>query len=136
MSITNVQVITAALTELRLVPEGESATGQQGLDGLRALNQMMAAWANLDMDLQFPPQDTLSDVCPIPIWAEEGVISNLAVKLAPLMQAPISPELAVKASTTHNDLAVILMRQNMREADTDHMPRGTGYRGNILTDGN
>lgn len=131
MSITNVQVITAALAELGLVPEGEAATGQQGLDGLRALNQMLAAWEVLDMDLQFPQQDTLSDVCPIPVWAEEGVISNLAVKLAPIMRAPISQSLAIKASTTHNDIATILMSQNARTADMTHMPR-TYYRSDIL----
>lgn len=136
MSITNVQVITKALEELGLVPEGESATAAQGSDMLDLLNQMMAAWSAQDCDLHFPPQDTLSAVCPIPEWAEAAVISNLAVFGSPQMRAPVSATLAVKASNGMDLVAKTLINLNLQGADMSHLHPGALGRWNILTDGN
>lgn len=136
MALTNVQVISKALGELRLVAEGESATAAQGADALAILNQMMAEWSVSDMDLNFPPQDTLSATCPIPTWAESAVISNLAVKCAPQFAAPLTDGLIIKADQGKTLVGRTLINLKLRPADMQHLAQGEHGRWDIQTDGN
>lgn len=134
MSITNQAVINQALNELGLLDVGSTANSTDSGAALLVLNQMLAEWSLVkDIDLHFPPQDTLADVCPIPTWAEKGVISNLAVECASTFGAPISNELAGKAIGGRNAIAVTLINLKLKKADMSHIATGTG-RYNINTD--
>ena len=131
--MTNIQIITKALQEIGLVAEGEEPTGEQGFDALDALNQMMAEWAVSDRDLNFPPQDTLSATCPIPAWAEDGVISNLAVNCCSIFRVPATGVLVDRANTGLNTITRTLINLNLEGADMSHLPRGTLSYWNIET---
>ena len=132
---TNTQIIEWALQEIYVLPQGQSADGTQLQDGLDALNRMMAMWAMEDKDLNFPPQDTAGATTPIPIWAEEAVITNLAVNMASVYQVQIPPLLAIRASRGEQMVGNVLINLNLEKADMSHLPQGTGrYRYDINTD--
>jgi len=135
MSITNNEVINKALTELKIVASGEAATAQDAADMLDILNGLMAEWQELDINFNWFPQSVLSDTCPIPTWAEQGVISNLAVTGSPAMQATITTELAVKATNGISAIQTIIMNQNLEPAGRGNLPYGSGnFRYNINSD--
>ena len=136
MTITNTVIINDALKELGVVAEGETATAPQGLDALRAFNQMMAVWVESDMDFGWFPQDTLSDTAPVPTWAEDAVIANLAKTMASKFRAPVTPVLQERAVEGRNHVARTLINMNLENADMEHLPRGDGRYDtrNILND--
>ena len=134
MSLTNQQVIDRALYELGYIEYGAAADATDGADALKDLNSMMAEWRESDRDLNWFFQDTLSEVCPIPDWAERGVISNLAVSLGAVFNVAISAELAVKAQSGLNVITRTLINLNLTSADMRHLPQGRDSRRNILTD--
>jgi len=103
------------------------------LELLRALNQMLTMWAQEDKDLQWPPQDTLSDTYPLPLWTEEAVTYNLAVRGATLFDLAAPPDVAFIASESQKFIAKTLINNNLVQKDMSHMPAGGG-RWNILTD--
>jgi hypothetical protein len=128
MSRTNLQIIESALRELVLLDETQSATAAQGTTGLTYLNQMMEEWTQTDHNLNFAPQDTLSDVCPIPAWAELAVITNLAILLASPMAVPIPPIVAARADRSMRIMTRALITQKLKKADMSILPQGEGKR--------
>jgi len=130
---TNQQIIDKALGELEIVEAGDSANATDSADAMTVLNQMMAAWGVSDMDFNFFPQDTLSDTCPIPDWSEEGVISNLAIKLSVPFNAAVSQMLFDKALEGRNLIGRTFINLNLEGSDMTHL--GHNYRRyNINTD--
>lgn len=78
---TNVTVIGDALRLLGVIAEGQSVSAEQGLNSLRALNQMMAAWEEDGVSIGYFAQSATTDSIPVPDWAEKGVTSKLAQRL-------------------------------------------------------
>jgi hypothetical protein len=129
------ELINQAFFELEIVEAGSSADATDSADAMTILNQMLAAWKVSYMDLGWFAQDDLTATSPLPEWAEEGVISNLALKLASAFNAPVSAELAVKAREGRNLIARTLINLNLEGADMSHMAQGSvNSRYNIQTD--
>lgn len=132
--MTNQELIDQALKENGYLDAGVSAGATDSADALDVQNQMMAAWAVSGKDLQYFPQDTLGDTVPIPIWAEEGVVSNLSLKLCAAFDIAPTQALILKAEEGRNVIARTVMRNNIENADLTHLPWGRGNYANILTD--
>ena len=115
------------------VDSGSDATATESADMLRSLNQMMTMWAEDDKDLQFPPQDTLTDTYPLPLWTEEAVVYNLAVRGAAIFDLPVPPDVAFMANKGEAFIAKTLINNKLLPIDMSHMPAGGG-RWNIITD--
>jgi len=131
---TNQQIIDRALIEIDVIEAGESANATDSASSLADFNNMMAQWRESGRDLNWFPQDTLSETCPIPDWSETGVISGLAISLAAVFSAKVTPEVAVKAKTGVNMITRTLFNLNLKQADMTHLPQGRDYGRNILTD--
>lgn len=131
--MTNQELIDRALIELGVLGKGESADATDSADALAVLNQMMAAWRVSDKDLQFFPQDTLSDTVPIPTFAEKGVISSLAVDCAAPFNAAVTQALYDKQTEGMRVITRTLMVQKIEQADMTHLPLGEGNYGDILS---
>lgn len=131
---TNLQIIDQALQELGIVDHEGTATAKQAAIGLTHLNQMMYEWSVTDKDLHFAPQDTLSDTCPIPTWAEMAVVTNLAMHLSSPMRAPISPQLAGRAMLSTESLLRTLINLKNQGADMSHISQGSNGVWDITTD--
>jgi hypothetical protein len=127
------QAINQAMFLIGAVDSGNDATATESADMLRALNQMLAMWKQEDKDLQWPPQDTLTDTYPLPMWTEQPVIYNLATLGATLFNLPVPPDVAFIASEGQKFIAKTLINNNLTQKDMSHMPAGGG-RWNIVTD--
>ena len=134
MSVTNQQVIDRALYELGYIEYGAAADATDGADAMKDLNSMMAEWRESDRDINWFFQDTLSEVCPLPDWAERGVISNLAVSLGAVFNVAVSRELADKANRGLIAITRTLINLNQKPADMTHLPQGRDSGRSILTD--
>ena len=120
--------------ELGIVEGGDSFSATDSALVMQFLNTMMAQWKYSGRDFNWFPQDDLTATLPIPEWAEEAVISNLAVTCAIPFRAPIPADLATKASNGLHMITRTLMNLNLESADMTHLPFGTYTNGNILTD--
>ncbi len=129
------ELLNKAALEIEVIEAGNSLDATDSADAMDVMNQMFAAWAVSDMDLQVPPMDTLGDTIPLPIWAVKGVISLLAVDLAVTFNALVTNDLARKAEDGRNLIARTLINARLQGSDMTHMPTGSGvYEHNILTD--
>lgn len=134
--MTNQELIDKSLQEIGIVAEGDGASATASADALDILNGMMAAWAVQDADLQWPPQDTLGDTAPIPLWAEIAVISNLALNCLPTMGGFASDALIAKAKTGFDLVVRNCIYSKLKGVDLSYLPQGqaSSTRWNINTD--
>lgn len=135
MSLTNAEVIEAALKDAGVVAETQSATAEQGAIGLSRLNRMLVDWNVVGHDFGFFAQNDTGDTCPIPTWAERGVISKLAQAL--LIVYPSSTPVPWLFDDSQNGYGTILRQfalQNLQPLDMSHLGSPGGNRYNITTD--
>lgn len=133
MSITNTQLITDALREIKVLDETESPSAEQGDDGLRKLNQMMELWEEAGIRLEYFEQTALSATCPIPAYAETGVTCALAIRLASTYEARVSAELASVAQTAMGVITRKAVSAALPVATMDNRPRAEGMPDNFWT---
>lgn len=132
---TNTEIITDALQAAAIIADGQTASASELSDSLTALNRMMLTWTQDDMDIGYFPQDTGSDACPIPVWAEEAVQDNLTMRLCKIFRVPVSTEVAIRASEGASYIAKMCINNKLEGVDNDHMPQGySNGRWNINTD--
>lgn len=132
---TNGELIAISLRDLNVIGETATASTEQGAYCLGKLNAMLESWAQIGIDLGFYKQTSTTDTCPIPDWAELAVTGKLAQLVAPHYGANIAPELAENIRDAFQLLQRKCMVEGMQPARMDHLPMGSGRRGNsILTD--
>jgi len=124
--MTNQEIIDAALAKLGVLEKGASADATDSATALGVLNRMMHEWRERSMDFNWFTQDTLSDNAPIPVWAEEGVISNLAVRAATDFRAMVTQALFDEAVTGRRTIGNTLINQELDNTDMTHLPWGDG----------
>jgi hypothetical protein len=128
--MTNQELIDLALGKIGIVEAGDSANATDSATALGVLNRMMAEWRERSMDFNWFTQDTLGDTVPLPKWAEEGVISNLALRAASDFRVTASMELALEAAKGLRTIGNTLITQTLDNTDMSHLPMGTGRYGN------
>lgn len=135
---TNSDLICDALRELGVISEIQTPSAEQGAHGLRKFNQLMAKWIEDGLDFKsWFPQTTLSDTCPIPDYAEHGVVTNLALAIAPNYGSAtaVSELLIAQAQSGYETICRTLVTQNLPVGRMLTRPDGSaGSRSNILTD--
>ena len=134
MSITVQQLIDQSLSNLGYLEQSESANATDSADALRVLNQMMAEWEYASKDLNWFPQDTLSDTLPIPVWSERAVMTGLAIDLAGEFNVIPTQTLYTKFDEARQTLTNRLINTALEPSDMSHMPRGTGHRWDMDSD--
>ena len=128
---TNLEVIGDALKDLGVIAETQTPSAEQGLLGLRKLNDMLEAWTEDGIQLGYFAQSVTSDDCPVPAYALRAVKACLAVEVAPNYGASVSPELAVKSQDAYLALLRKTLNESAEPADMSHMPRGAGNGGDF-----
>lgn len=71
---------------------------------LDELNDMLSEWADSNITPSFTEVSNSTDTVNIERDAVGAVKANLAVRIAPVFQRPVSPALASSATTTYNRL--------------------------------
>lgn len=130
---TNTQIITDAMRLFGALAEGETPSAEQSSDALRKLNQMMSTWEVDSIVLGYHAQTDATATCPIPDWAEEGVMGQLAIKLAPEYGKTLTPEAAKVATDGFELILRRCISLGMKGADMSHLGAGGGWY-NIQTD--
>jgi len=131
---TNQQIVDRAGYELGMIEYGAALDATDGADAMTDLNNMMAEWRESGRDLNWFSQNDLTEVCPIPDWAERGVISNLAISLSAKFNIAPSQALVIKASNGKQVITRTLFNLNLNQADMSHLPQGRDSGRSILTD--
>ena len=125
---TNSTVIGDALRELGVISEVQTPSAEQGLHGLRKLNEMIETWRETaGVNIGYFAQTSTTADCPIPKWCEKGVKAGLAIELAPTYGASVSAELAKKYEDGYGAILRRVTVDKLTGADMSHMAPGTGY---------
>lgn len=130
MGYSKRQFVSAAFEEIGLASYAFDLQPQQLESALRRLDAMLASWNSLGIRLGYPLPSSpeFSDIdaeSEVPDSANEAIITNLAVKLAPSYGKQVMPETKATARETYNTLisrAVLPMEQQLPGT----MPAGAG----------
>jgi len=109
MGYSKRQFVAAAFEEIGLASYAFDLQPQQFESALRRLDAMMASWNALGIRLGYPlpssPQFSDIDAeSEVPDSANEAIITNLAVRLAPGYGKEVRPETKATAKETYNTL--------------------------------
>ena len=109
MGYSKRQFVAAAFEEIGLASYAFDLQPQQFESALRRLDAMMASWNTLGIRLGYPlpssPQfSDLDAPSEVPDSANEAIITNLAVKIAPGYGKQVMPDTKATAKETYNTL--------------------------------
>jgi hypothetical protein len=130
MSYSKRQFVTAAFEEMGLASYVFDLQPQELESALRRLDAMMAEWNAKGIRLSYPlpgsPEDSEIDAeTTVPDSANEAVITNLAIRLAPSYGKSVSPDTRMIANAAYNTLlSLAAMPSQIQFPDT--LPRGAG----------
>ena len=130
MSYTKRQFVEAAFEEIGLAAYTFDLSPQQIEAAMRRLDAMMAEWNAKGIRLSYPlpssPQDSDLDAeTTVPDSANEAIITNLGIRIAPSYGKQVMNETKVAAKMAYNTLlarATMPMEQQFPAA----MPSGAG----------
>ena len=130
MAYTKRQFVEAALTEIGLASYVFDIQPEQLEYARRRLDAMMADWNGKGIRLSYPipaspEQGSLSEETNVPDSANEAVILNLAVRLAPSYGKQIMPDTRLLAKTAYD---TVLQRATapIELQFPDTLPSGAG----------
>lgn len=130
MAYTKRQFVTAALEEIGLASYIFDAQPEQLQSALTRLDAMMANWNGKGIRLAYPlpgspGASSLDENTAVPDSANEAVITNLAVRLAPSYGKAVSADTKATARDAYN---LLLSRAAMppEQQLPDNMPAGAG----------
>jgi hypothetical protein len=134
MSYTKLQFIQGAFDEMGMADYVFDLSPEQLDRALRRLDAMMAEWNAKGIRLGYPlpvrPEDSvLSDDSYVPDSANEAIITNLAVRLAPGHGKTLSPDTKATAKLSLNTLTAIAVMPGEMALPTT-LPSGAGNKGN------
>lgn len=122
---SGLDMVIGALRKLNIKPSDSSVTGQEMLDGIEVLNDMLIEWENSGILLGFSPIADPADTVRVPRGTESAIKSNLAAKIAPEYAKQISVALAADIDiSTSNMLRLISKPIEVEFPDT--LPLGAG----------
>lgn len=125
MAYTVEQVIRPALQELMAQGSETPLEADEYRDCILKLNMWMADLEARGVDLGYTPVDSLSDIVTVPDGAIFGIVSNLAILMAPQFGAMPSNELyrsAKRGMNTIYKLGQVIIDTEYPET----LPRGSG----------
>jgi hypothetical protein len=130
MGYSKRQFVYAALEEIGLASYVFDLQPEQLQSALRRLDAMMGDWNGLGIRLGYPlpgsPQDSdLDEPSLVPDNANEAIITNLAIRLAPSYGKTVSPDTKVVGKNAYNVLlsrAALPFEQQLPST----MPAGAG----------
>ncbi|HEU4611531.1 MAG TPA: hypothetical protein VFS15_05620 [Kofleriaceae bacterium] len=120
MSLTALDMLTDAMRLCNLLDENEVPSAEQGVKGLRTMNQMVAQWVEDGIRLPWHIVADLDDTLPIDVKDERGLKYNLAVELAGEYGMEVLPRVQEIAAETKAGLEKRYMQ--IIELSVDHLP--------------
>jgi len=109
MSITAIEMLTDAYRTANIIDANDTPSAEQGVTGLRILNQMMGQWDGDGIRLGWTVVTSQDDVLPLDFQDEKAVKYNLSVELAG--DSGVDPPPFV--TTTANDTYAKISKRHM-----------------------
>lgn len=126
MSYTKGAFVTAALSELGIADYEFDITPEEVSSGVRRLDAMMAHWSDKGLTLSYNSGGGPDEDSGVPSIADEAVITNLAIRLAPSYGKQVSPQVMANAKGALNTL--LGKSTQPRQQQYQQMPLGAGYK--------
>ena len=104
-------IVTSALRKLGVKTADDTITGQEMIDGIEVLNDMLIGWENSGIRLGFSPIADSADIVRVPRGTEAGIKYNLAGFLAAEYGKQVSLTLAAAISTSTTTMLAIVSKQ-------------------------
>lgn len=114
---TALTVIEGACRLIGILAEGEALTATQSSDALESLNNMVAAW-ELDGIAIGAPSWALADTINLPANHLDPIKYNLAVRLAPEYEKPVSSIVVQMAGDGYKSLQAVYGEAMDMDIDT------------------
>lgn len=131
MSWTKREIVQNAFEECGLASYAFDLQPEQMQAGLRRLDNMMATWNSRGLRIGYPLTDSpagsdLDQDTNVTDEAIEAIVSNLAIRLAPLLGKTVSPD--TKATARSAYMALLSRRSTIPERliDVNAVPAGAG----------
>ena len=133
---TNLQFVNDALSLISVLPEGQNASAEQGDIALRTANELVDEWAEDEIAVNWSPQTSLTDECPLSGIEMTAVKHHLAIRLCPHYGREPNPSLIAIAQGAYGKLQRQQLVRRVEPVSLS-LPREEGLRGgyNIYTDG-
>ncbi len=126
MAKTKGEIVTAALTEISIADFEFDATTDAGLEGVDRLNTMMAYWTSININISYNFAGAVGDDSGLPTSSYEGVIANLAVRLATSYGKQIPQQVLANAKAGLN--ALLSESAKPLERQLGMVPFGAGHK--------
>jgi hypothetical protein len=131
VSWTKRELVQNAFEEVGLASYAFDLQPEQFQAGLRRLDNMMATWNSRGLRIGYPLADNPGDSdldqdATVTDEAIEAIVSNLAIRLAPMMGKTVSPD--TKATARSSYMALLSRRSTIPERliDVNAVPAGQG----------
>ena len=95
---TAAEVIQDALSEILVQPSEAPIQADEAQTAIRAMNRMMAQFDSQGISLGYTKVTSLGDLVTIPDGALNGLVYNLALRLSPQFDAPVTQALVAAAA--------------------------------------
>jgi hypothetical protein len=131
---TNLQFVNDTLSLINVLPEGQSASAEQGDIALRTANELVDEWADDGIAVNWSPQTNLTDDCPLNGMEMTSVKYHLAIRLSPHFGREPPAVIVALAQTAYGKLQRQQLVRSMEPVDLQ-LPRAEGGWGyDIVTD--
>lgn len=131
MSETASEIIRDALQEINVQAAEQPIQPNEFASAVRYLNRMMTAWEAKGIALGYTIVSSPADEITVPDGAIEGVILNLAIKLAPQFDMPVSMDLRQNAKDAYQSVLKLSITQPLSQYPST-LPIGSGNEGDSL----
>ena len=118
-------VIKDALFEILQQGDEAPIESSEAQTAIRYLNRMMLRWDTVGYPLGYTKVSKLSDPVTVPDGAYDGIVTNLAVSLAPQYDVQVNPTLALNAKLGLDAIRVLSFSMG-DTAYPDTLPIGSG----------
>lgn len=120
------EFVTDALRYIGVIDETETPSAEQGADGVKKFNELMASLAEDGIDLGWVPVSSTSSTVVIPAGEVRSIKALLGANLAPIYGAEIPPAVSIIGSAGYSRMLsnALILSQNAASLAT--VSRGTG----------
>ena len=118
-------IVNGALRKLGVNPSDSAITGQEMLDGIESLNDMLIEWENSGIVLGFAPIADSADTIRVPRGTEAAIKASLAGRLASDYSKQPSASLMGEISAAFDNMLRIIQKPLDVEFP-DTLPIGSG----------
>lgn len=120
------EIVTDALRNIGVISETETPSAEQGADGVRKLNELMASLAEDGIDLGWPQIADTSVSVSIPLGEVRTIKALLAINMAPIYGAVVTEPVAAVAGAGYTRMLRNAMLLAQRPASLWTVSHGEG----------